>query len=317
MHRTNPVLADARRLQQQRREQQRTYNSHDLLQHGPEDPAKILARIRRMLNDCEQRAQDNALSENALALALLVTAVKVQLAGQDVRQALLLRHPGAADGQSYLDALCDAVTFLHTRVLHDHSLTAHWIVSSLLSQLVAMSLTRPLVTEEPRELSRRNDGVFRNCLSSARPSGLRAEPDLPRTRAGRGRQQRIRATQHQQASLQARQDARVLADPPPLDSFLHPLALASFLCRTLVLLPTTQAVALYTSTHSANAPDTLSACLTVRVRERKEIVVIEWTTALRGCECERATTTEDQAMRSAYARALPFFTFSGRSKSVW
>ncbi|BGO98432.1 hypothetical protein RTBOTA2_002964 [Rhodotorula toruloides] len=127
MHRTNPVLADARRLQQQRREQQRTYNSHDLLQHGPEDPAKILARIRRMLNDCEQRAQDNALSENALALALLVTAVKVQLAGQDVRQALLLRHPGAADGQSYLDALCDAVTFLHTRVLHDHSLTAHWI----------------------------------------------------------------------------------------------------------------------------------------------------------------------------------------------
>ncbi|BGP23742.1 hypothetical protein Rt10032_c05g2533 [Rhodotorula toruloides] len=103
------AMAAALNLQRQR-QQQRTQNSHDLLQHGHENPAKS---IRGMLDDCAQRAQDNA--------------GMASLAREDVRQALMLRHPGAADGQSYLQAFFDAVSFLYMRVTSDPSLDAHWI----------------------------------------------------------------------------------------------------------------------------------------------------------------------------------------------
>lgn len=131
MNRKHPILTDAMRLQQQRQRQQQDGDSLDILQNGHENPAKA---IRAMLDDCARRAQQHAGTATADALAQLVYAVERKLASKEIPKALALRHPDAADGQSYLQALFDAVSFLYMRVTTDASLDSHWIVSPLLSQ---------------------------------------------------------------------------------------------------------------------------------------------------------------------------------------
>ncbi|BGP07048.1 hypothetical protein OF846_002315 [Rhodotorula toruloides] len=125
MNRKHPILTDAMRLQQQRQRQQQDGDSLDILQNGHENPAKA---IRAMLDDCARRAQQHAGTATADALAQLVYAVERKLASKEIPKALALRHPDAADGQSYLQALFDAVSFLYMRVTTDASLDSHWIL---------------------------------------------------------------------------------------------------------------------------------------------------------------------------------------------
>lgn len=122
----------AAQLQEQRRRQAQAEYSLALLQHAHENPVQA---IYDMLKDCERSAHEAAGSQTATALAHLASTVRPKFWPNDehlrgmVQSALLHRHPDAADGQSYLMAMLDAVSFLYTRVIDGLNLDAHWIVS--------------------------------------------------------------------------------------------------------------------------------------------------------------------------------------------